>query len=107
MPSVRKALLGLAGAFALGAGPASALTLGFGCITGNLAGDCAIGESQLSVTVSDPGPGGVVFTFQNVGALASSITDIYFDDSDAGALLKISIILDSPPLVDFEKDATP
>jgi hypothetical protein len=107
MPPVRKALLGLTAVFAIGTGPASAVSLGFGCITGNLAGDCAIGESQLRVDVTDPGPGGVTFTFHNAGPLASSITDIYFDDADAGALLKISVIIDSPPLVDFEKDATP
>ena len=29
--------------------PAAAVTIGFECLTNNLAGDCAIGEAQLSV----------------------------------------------------------
>jgi hypothetical protein len=86
------------------AGAASATTLGFGCISNNIAADCAIGEAQMAVTVSDPGSNGVLFTFTNTGLDASSLTDVYFDD---GSLLGISLIIDNPPDVDFGSPATP
>ncbi len=91
----------------MGSGAASAIPLGFDCITNNVAADCAIGEAQLTVDVTDPGPGGVMFTFHNAGPAASSITDVYFDDADFGALHRISVIIDTPPFVDFEQFATP
>lgn len=87
-------------------------TLGFDNITANNVGDAAIGEAQLSVTISDytvDGSGGgladtqVLFTFFNIGPAASSITDIYFDD---GTLLDISSILNSTG-VDFTEGASP
>ncbi len=106
MFSLSRPLLGLAAVLGLGTGPAAALTLGFDCITNNLAGDCGIGEAQLTVEVTEGGAGEVVFTFHNAGPLASSITDIYFDDSATGALLEISSIVDSSG-VDFEEGATP
>jgi len=90
-------------AFLLGAPGASALTLGFDCLTGNEAGDCAIGESQLSVEVSDLGGGSVLFHFRNAGPEASAISEVYFDD---GSLLALST-LTSGPGVDFRPDANP
>jgi hypothetical protein len=104
--ALRRALLGVAAVFGLGTDPAAALTLGFDCITNNLAGDCGIGAAQLTVEVTDSGPGEVTFTFRNAGPLASSITDVYFDHSDTGALLEISTIVDSSG-VDFGQGATP
>jgi hypothetical protein len=83
---------------------ANAATLSFSCITGNVPGDCAIGEAQLSVDVTDAGPGQVLFTFLNSGLAASSITDVYFDD---GTLLGIASIDNSDPGVDFAQLATP
>ena len=93
-------------AFALTAltAPTPATALGFDCISDNLAGDCAIGEAQLSVDVSDPGGSQVLFTFTNSGPDASSITDVYFDD---GALLGIAAIINDPPDVVFSVPATP
>ncbi len=64
---------------ALGAVRAEASTLGFSCITRNSASSCAIGESQLSASLVDLGNGSVEFLFQNTGANAASITQIYFD----------------------------
>jgi hypothetical protein len=95
-------LLALAGLL-LPALPASALPLGFACITGNLAGDCTIGEAQLAVDVTDEGGGQVRFTFTNAGPDATSITDVYFDD---GSLLGIAQIVNGPG-VDFSQMATP
>lgn len=93
----------LLGAAALTAAPAGALTLGFGCITGNLAGDCAIGEGQLGVEITDPGGGAVRFQVRNAGPEASAVAEIYFDD---GSLLGLSSVHDGPG-VDFEPAASP
>jgi hypothetical protein len=82
---------------------ATTVTFPFHNITNNNAADADIGEAQLFMDVSDVG-GDVLFTFRNTGPQASNISEIYFDD---GSLLGISMILDSPPLVDFEQDATP
>lgn len=90
-------------ALLLAAGPAGGVTLGFDCLTNNLAGDCAIGESQLSVALSDQGGGVVRFHFTNSGPEASSISEVYFDD---GSLLILSDVIDGPG-VDFEPDANP
>jgi len=63
--------------------------------------------NQLSVVVTDEGVGAdqVLFTFSNSGAVASSITDIYFDD---GTLLRIAGIYDTLTTgVSFDDPATP
>jgi len=96
-------LLAAVFAAAFGAAPAQANPISFACITGNLPGDCAIGESQLSVEVSDQGGGVVRFHFRNVGGDASVISEVYFDD---GSLLALSTVIDGPG-VDFEPDANP
>ena len=94
----------LLSALFLASAPAKAATLSFYCITNNIAGDCAIGESQLTVNVSDAGSGQVLFHFKNLaGGSASSITDVYFDD---GSLLGISSITNGPG-VSFSQDASP
>jgi hypothetical protein len=79
------------------------MPLGFTCLTNNLAVDCAIGESQLSVQVTEPAVGSVQFTFQNVGPEAAVISEIYFD---YGSLLSLSNVVDGPG-VDFEPGASP
>lgn len=66
---------------------------GFDNITNNIPGDAAIGEAQLSFTVSQSGSD-VLFTFNNSGPAASSITDIYFDD-DAPFLLEYKQFIQS------------
>ena len=95
------------GVVALGAfwfaAPSSAATLGFGCITNSIAGDCAIGAAQTSVDVSDAGGGQVLFTFHNAGPAASSIADVYFDD---GSLLALAFIVNGPG-VSFSQGASP
>ena len=89
---------------ALLAAPSGAVTLSFDCISDNIAGDCAIGEAQLTVEVTDLGGGQVLFDFMNSGPSDSSITDVYFDD---GSLLGISSLIDADdgvggdPGVDF------
>ena len=79
-------------------------TLTFFGVTNNIPGDVAIGEAQVFVTVSDPSPGQVLFTFGNLGPDASSISDVYFDDGD---LLGIASIDNSDPGVSFSQDASP
>src|SRR5512142_3274237 len=69
---------------------ASATTVGsygFSCITGNLAGDCAIGERQLQLTVDTIGTDEVGFHFANSGPAASAIARIYFADAAPGSNL--------------------
>lgn len=84
--------------------PIQAATVGFYCITNNNPGDCAIGESQLTVTVTDPGAGQVLFHFKNLaGGSASSITDVYFDD---GSLLALASVTNGPG-VSFSQYASP
>lgn len=79
-------------------------TYSFEAITSNSVADTAIGESQLSVVVTNPGGGQVLFTFVNDGPYASSICDVYFDD---GTLLGIATIDDSDAGVSFSQLATP
>lgn len=57
---------------------AQATDYSFGCVTQNLAGDCAIGQSQLDLAVTSSGSF-VDFYFSNTGPAAASITDVYFD----------------------------
>lgn len=85
------------------ASPTLADTFGFRCVTNNLAGDCAIGQSQLSVDVTNPGSNRIAFTFHNVGAGASSIAQTYWDDSPLASIF--SIVGSSG--VDFSSPATP
>jgi hypothetical protein len=94
-------------ALLLGAQPSAAASLSFGCVSNNLAGNCAIGAAQLSVSVTDAGGGQVLFSFSNSGAAPSSITDVYFDD---GSLLAIALVINdlvAPGIVDFSQDAAP
>jgi hypothetical protein len=87
------------------AGPVLADSVyGFFNITANSVADAAIGEAQLSVTVSDPGAGQVLFRFDNSGPAASSITDVYFDD---GTLLGIASLSDSGAGVAFSTGSSP
>ncbi len=59
---------------------ASAVMLGFDCITNTSMANCAIGESQLSVDVTAQGSDQVLFTFANTGSDNNSVAEIYFDD---------------------------
>lgn len=79
------------------------VTYSFDNITNNSALNAIIGESQLFVDVSDAGGSQVLFTFQNIGPEASSITDIYFDD---GTLLSLATISNSSG-VQFSPGASP
>jgi hypothetical protein len=69
----------------------------------NNATDVATGANQLFVEVVPVGTTQVTFHFINVGPLASSITDVYFDD---GSLLGIASITNGPG-VDFSQFASP
>jgi hypothetical protein len=65
------------------AAPKTALAapFGFSCISNSSATNCATLQSQLQLTVGSSLPGTVDFRFTNTGPLASSITDVYFDDT--------------------------
>lgn len=74
-------VLAVAIAVAAFSAPAHANPFPFEGISNNDAGDTAILESQMFVTVSDGDPGEVVFTLDNIGPEQSTITAVYFDDS--------------------------
>ncbi len=93
----------IVGALTLGSLPASAMMIGFDCITHSITGDCTIGENQLTMEVTDQGGGIARFHFRNSGPEISSIAEVYFDD---GSLLGLSSVIDGPG-VDFEPDASP
>jgi hypothetical protein len=84
-----------------------AVTYGFDCITGNVAGDCSIGEAQLTVDVTDAGAGQVLFTFSNSGPEASSIADVYFDDGSIPSISGIASIDNSDAGVSFSLGSNP
>ena len=87
----------------LTASSAGATTLGFDCLTQNLAGDCAIGEAQLTVDVLALGGSQVSFTFNNSGPDAAAISEVYFDD---GTLLGIASVIAGPGVM-FVEGANP
>lgn len=82
---------------------AGACLIDFECITNNDAGNAAIGESQLAMAVTSPRPDQVAFTFSNVGAFRSVITQIYFE---RGPLADLAAIYDSPG-VSFDEGGSP
>ena len=81
-------------------------TLGFYNVTNNNSYDAAIGETQLFLDISSNINNQAIFTFRNLsGGQASSIAEIYFDDSKNNtALSDIDCIIDNPPTVDFQQD---
>ncbi|MBD1839180.1 PEP-CTERM sorting domain-containing protein [Coleofasciculus sp. FACHB-64] len=86
---------------------AQAFRFGFENITSNNAMNAATGEAQLFVDVLDASGGEnltsnqVMFKFSNVGQAASSITQIYFDNSTV--LKSITSITDSGDGVSFSE----
>lgn len=67
--------------------------------------------SQLTVNVSDYGAtvatNDVTFTFTNAVGMASSITDIYFDNGTTNLLSSLTILAPQPAGVDFSVLANP
>ena len=57
---------------------AQAQNYSFSCVSNNSSTNCATGEAQLGMTLTQ-GVGYVDFLFNNAGPLASSITDVYWD----------------------------
>lgn len=106
MISVRIAKLHVAGLLALAAFTAEAQNYSFSCITNNNAADCATGQTQFSLSVTDTGSV-VNFTFANSGPGASSITDIYFDWATSMTPLTTGVLTDSGAGVSFSWGASP
>jgi len=81
METLRSSKLGLAVVMCLIANTAfGAFTYSFVNITNNDAYSAAVGEAQLSMTVSDYGSNQVLFTFNNSGPVESFIGQIYFEN---------------------------
>ena len=89
----------------LASSPAQALQFNFNNITHKSAINELAGERQLLVDVTDsfgkedPASNNVLFKFSNVGPFASSMTQIYFDNSTV--LKNMGTIVDSGAGVDF------
>src|SRR5262245_32768514 len=83
---------------------ATALTLSFSALTSNNPLAALAGEAQLSVDVTAVGGNQVQFQFFNVGSVASSITDIYFDDTSV--LSGFSSLINGAG-VNYEQGANP
>lgn len=105
MSAFRKACVGAAALLAVSmtAGSADAAVLSFSRITDNSHQNAA---GQLSVDVTS-GASGTLFKFMNSGAIASSITDIYFDDTAAFVLSNNFSFVDSLGVVSFGAGASP
>lgn len=86
--------------------PAFATLFSFDNFTANNAGDAAIGESQLTLDVTDGGNSTVIFKFINEGAEASSICDVYFDNNK-NFFSGLDFIDDSHTGVEFSEFADP
>lgn len=80
---------------------AQASTVGFHGITSNDLDNVATGEAQFTVDVTDSDDNQVLFTFLNSGPVASSITQVYFDD---GSLLGIASVDNTVDGVRFTED---
>lgn len=99
---------------------AEAVTLDFQCVTFNAPANCALGESLLSVDVTEYGAGQVLFRF-DMAPLgvneAPNVSQVYFDNGapGSGALLSIATLIDvddgpadmSHAGVDFSLGASP
>jgi hypothetical protein len=88
-----------------GTARAASQTVTFEGCTNTSTTNTGIGVAQLSVEVTDVGVGAnqAKFIFRNSGPLASSITDVYFDD---GTLLGIASITNGAG-VNFSQGASP
>ncbi len=73
---------------------ANAVSVGLTCITNN-SGVCASLAPQLLIDVTNPGSNKVLFQFTNNGPIASSMTQLYWDDN-ASVLLSVSAITEGP-----------
>jgi hypothetical protein len=103
---MRSLILAVTCAVAAFATPAQAgFQYGFEGITNRKAANTAVGEAQTFLDVNDTGGGLVTFTFSNIGALASSITEIYFDDT--GLFVPTIQTIVNGPGVQFSPGAAP
>ena len=68
----------------LSAGPASATSVSFSCLSNS--SQCEIGEAQLSVVVSSLAAGQVSFLLRNQGSESLTASQVFFDE-DTGLLL--------------------
>lgn len=104
-PNFRVARLLALGLLAAASFAAQAQNYSFNCITGNNAADCATGEAQFALAVTDAGSV-VNFYFTNTGSNASSLTDIYFDWASGSNALPQGTITSSAG-VSFSWGASP
>jgi PEP-CTERM motif len=87
---------------------AAAADFNFHCITNDSADNCAALEDQLLVTIglNETNSSMVDFLFTNSGPVASSLTDVYFDDGPP-SLLTTPLLISSSAGVAFEPGCSP
>jgi MYXO-CTERM domain-containing protein len=88
----------------LSAGPASATSVSFECLSNS--SKCAVGEAQLSVDVTAAGPGQVSFRLRNLGSESLTASQVFFDD-DTGLLLGDLVSVLAGSGVEFEEGGKP
>lgn len=86
-------------------GAAQAQNYSFSCVSNNSLANCSTGQAQLGMTLTQE-LGYVTFLFTNTGALASSITDIYFDWLNPASTYEQGTITSSAG-VSYDWGATP
>ncbi len=75
----------------MAAGPASATSFSFHCISGDGGGECAIPTAELWVEVQDEGAGEFSITLHNETGVRAPLTALYIEDGDGliGGLVSI------------------
>ena len=105
---IHRALAGFAGMLALLVVSSASAVLSPTCITNKNAGDCAIAEAQIGLTVTQFSPTQLRWQFTNAGPTASFIADLYWEDRQALSSMLLSIDLFVQPVgVNFSENATP
>jgi hypothetical protein len=75
----------------------NSVTMNYGCISNPVTTpNCQTGQNQFKTQVSMSGQNQLLFQFFNIGAIASSITDVYFQDTAPKSLLSVASIFNSP-----------
>jgi hypothetical protein len=85
----------------------NSVTMNYGCISNHVTTtNCQTGQNQFKTRVSMSGQNQLLFQFFNIGAIASSITDVYFQDTAPKSLLSVADISSSQG-VKFSEGAKP
>ena len=68
----------------------NSVTMSYGCVSGSSA-NCTTGQNQFQTKVSTPNQKQVLFQFLNVGSATSSITGVFFKDTNPKSLASLAV----------------